>query len=101
MTNDEIKAVLCKGEWSSFSIDWNDQSGYYQKVSTVINLSPEHYEDDDFVGGAAERQRCIDANSLWTARWYPDTPIGSYVIYASTFETLLVGLIEATKEVYP
>jgi hypothetical protein len=40
------------------------------------------------------RKRAIETNELWELTWYPTTPIGSYTIYAPTFEEL----IEFSKE---
>ncbi len=35
------------------------------------------------------KQRSIDTNELWELIWYPDTPVGSYAIYAPTLHEAL------------
>lgn len=35
------------------------------------------------------RQRAIDANDVWTARWYPQTPVGFCDAAAPTLAELL------------
>lgn len=94
---DEIKAALCKGEFSSFSITWNDYTApNYWSVSDGFEhdagSDSQYFSDDSFVGGAEEKKRCADTNSVWTAHWYPDTPVGFCLLHASTFERLLEGL---------
>lgn len=99
MTLDQIKDALCVGEFSSFSITFNDGSGAnYMSVEEWLFVDQSHfYCDDDFVGGKSERQRCIETNSLWTAQWYPNTPVGFCLLHAASFETLLKGLTTAAE----
>ena len=39
-----------------------------------------------------EQIRAIEANSVWLLQWYPDTPIGSHTIGASTLAACLDAL---------
>ena len=41
----------------------------------------------DFVS-LKEIQKAIDEDSVWHLQWYPDTPIGSYSICASSLEAI-------------
>lgn len=94
---DEIKDALCKGEYSSLIITWNDEiSANYNTAEQVILDDPDFYMDENFVS-LEEKQRCIDANSVWTAQWYLDTPIGFYRVHASTFNALYKFLIDRCK----
>lgn len=55
---------------------WHDDYGRYSGG-----------EDDDISWPSnQERLKAIDQNSVWTIQWYPDTPVGSYRVGASTFE---------------
>lgn len=93
MTLDELRAALCKGEFSSLHISWNDDNGSnYTTVREAISRSPDVYAVEDFVGGEAGMQACIAANSIWSAQWYPDTPVGFCVLHAPTFEALREAL---------
>ena len=38
---------------------------------------------------AEERARAIATDSIWMVQWFPDTPVGSYVVVASTLEAAL------------
>lgn len=77
---------LLKGEHSSLYLTFNSENGpSYQSVADVA-------DDDRFLldwVSAEERAAAIQSNSIWTLQWYPDTPIGSYSVSASTLEALL------------
>jgi len=88
---DQLREKLCKGEYSSLSITWNEHACNYCTVEKWLTEYGTDIKDDDFVS-LEEKQKAIETNSLWCAHWYPDTPVGFYHIYASTFEALLSGL---------
>lgn len=102
MTLDEIRKCLCKGEHSSFNLHWNDDSATnYETVAVMLEGRSNYYHSDDFVGGVDEKARCAETNSIWTAHWYPETPVGFRVLHASTYEKLhqaLEALCEGGKE---
>jgi len=47
----------------------------------------ECYDCHDFVS-PEEFKKAIAEDSVWVLQWYPDTPIGSYSILASSLEAL-------------
>ncbi len=97
MDVEEIKNKLCKGEFSNFSISWNEENSInYQNVAQMLEDDDGYYEQS-FVS-EEERQKCIDTNSIWTAHWYPETPIGFCKLHASTFEALKKALIAEIEE---
>jgi len=101
MNLDELKTALCKGEYSHLSIQWNDDIGanYSTAAEIIAENAHDYYDDESFIS-PEEKQKCIETNSIWTAHWYPDTPIGSYHLHASTFEALLKALEqEATNDI--
>ena len=53
----------------------------------------EHYDCDDFVS-PEELKKAIAEDSVWILHWYPDTPIGSYSILASSLEALEANVKE-------
>ncbi len=99
MNMDALKDKLCKGEFSHLIISWNDNSGCnYTTVAKTFDDDPSggsaYYADSDFVGGAEEKAKCAELNSVWTAHWYPQTPVGFCLLHASTFEKLVQGMME-------
>ncbi len=93
MTLGEIKAALCTGQYSSFNLHWNaDSATNYETVATMFDGREDYYAEDRFVGGAAEKALCAETNSIWTAHWYPKTPVGFHVLHASTYEKLHAAL---------
>ena len=92
MNLDDLKDKLVRGQFSSLSISWNDGNGpNYQSVKDYVECS--EYSKENWVS-PEEKQKAIDTNSMWTAHWYPDTPIGFYYVHASTFAALLKYLEE-------
>jgi len=54
----------------------------------------DYVTDYDYTGDDFEYNECIKHDSIWEMTWYPDTPIGCYDIYSSTFEGLFEDLDE-------
>jgi hypothetical protein len=53
----------------------------------------EYYDRHDFVS-PEELKKAIAEDSVWVLQWYPDTPIGSYSILASSLEALEASVKE-------
>jgi hypothetical protein len=66
------------------SIEHNPHKNTYESVADWIQVPcvPD-FESD------SEKQKCIDADDMWTMQWYPETPIGFNLIAAPTLEDLL------------
>ena len=67
----------------------NEHRNYYETVEQWL----ENGQRDDPKSGfewvsPEEREKAIREDSVWTLQWYPDTPIGSYDIAASSLEAL-------------
>ena len=56
----------------------------------------EFYDLEDFVS-PEELQKAIAEDSVWVLQWYPDTPIGSYCLLASSLEALEAVIKERFK----
>lgn len=69
----------------------NQHKDYYETCEKYLKDSRDDMEDWK---NEECRKRAIETNELWELTWYPTTPIGSYTIYAPTFEEL----IEFSKE---
>lgn len=76
---------LLKGEFSSLSLTFNDESApNYQKVAQLDDA-----EDDISWVSDEERAKAIAENTIWTLRWYPNTPVGFCRVSASSLAALL------------
>jgi hypothetical protein len=69
----------------SFSIEYNEHKNYYETVEQC-------YDDkkDDFV----DWDECVRTNTVYELHVYPRTPIGFYVVYASTLEKAIEKALE-------
>lgn len=75
-------------------LDHNDYKNYYESIETAVSEIEEREVGagtklKDVWYSAAERQKILDTGELWELQWYPDTPVGFYVVRASSFETLI------------
>ena len=41
-----------------------------------------------------EKLKAIELDSVWELQWYPDTPIGSYYVAASSLEAIQKHMME-------
>ena len=67
----------------------NDHKGVYESIE-------DHYgylEDCDWVS-PEEKLKAIELDSVWELQWYPDTPIGSYYVAASSLEAIQKHMME-------
>ena len=96
----EIESILLgllHGKYSSITIGFNDECApSYMTVAEEVE-NAERYGAESWVS-EEERQRAIETNSMWTAQWYPDTPIGFYVLHASSLPALLDALASHQQE---
>lgn len=79
----------------SIHIEHDDHKSVYEKLSTWMDDRHRKVTARDFASIEA-MQRAIDADSCWSVQWYPDTPIGFYIVYAPTLEEAL-ALAVATQ----
>ena len=53
----------------------------------VYETIEESCDPGDFVS-EKEWLKAVEDNSVWRLQWYPDTPIGFYIVCASTLEAV-------------
>lgn len=96
---EELEAMLrglLKGEFSSLHLTFNDGNGpNYMSVKDWLTEGPE-WAQGDWVSDD-EREKGIATNSMWQLQWYPDTPIGSYTIAASSLTALVRHMANEEK----
>ena len=87
MNIQEIEATLrglLKGEHSSLHLTFNDGNGpNYMSVEEWLQSG----SDADWVS-EDERATAIATNSMWELQWYPQTPVGSHLIAASSLTAI-------------
>lgn len=66
----------------------NNHKDYYMTVAKAIEEKDYGYTDDCWVD-QQQKQKAIDTDECWTIQWYPDTPIGSYILSAADLDVLL------------
>lgn len=87
MKLEELAKHLLEGEFSSLSITFNDHKSNYQTAKEAIEEG-QWFSPDDFVS-PVEMQKSIETNTIWSLQWYPQTPVGFHVLYASSFQAIL------------
>lgn len=75
----------------AFSLEHNDHATFYETVAKRLEESEYHRE-----GWVSEdqKQKAIATNDMWTAHWYPITPIGSCTLHAADLDVLLAALAD-------
>lgn len=69
-------------------ITHNDHKAVYYTIE-------DHYSIDDREWvSPEEKQKAIEQDSVWELHWYPDTPIGSYKVVASSLEAIQKHMME-------
>lgn len=66
----------------------NEHRSYYQPLSEWLL---DHSVEPDEWAGEGQKERALADDSCWCLQWYPDTPIGSYSLYAADLDVLLAA----------
>lgn len=67
----------------------NEHKNYYLTVEEMIADGGHGYKDNCWVS-EEQKQKAIELNECWTLQWYPDTPVGFFIISAADLEVLLI-----------
>ena len=68
---------------AGLTLHHNDHKSVYDTAEDWIAENDWCDWEDD-----AAKQRAIDTDSIWTLRWYPNTPVGFNAVAAPTLEEL-------------
>ena len=75
----------------ALTIEFNRHAVYYQTVEAW--MADEHASGRDVAWVSPEEQaRAIETDSVWICQWYPDTPVGSCELAASTYQALMAAV---------
>jgi hypothetical protein len=66
------------------TVTHNEHKLYYQTAKQFIE---EEYVKAAFLS-QDEIDKAIETDEIWSVQWYPDTPIGSCMLYASTLDVI-------------
>mgnify|MGYP001558436197 CR=1 FL=1 len=69
---------------ASLSLTHNQHKAYYEPIADYIMRIDEH----EWVS-LEERDRALAADEIWELQWYPETPVGSYLLCGSTLEAVM------------
>jgi hypothetical protein len=85
---------LLRGEHSSLHLTFNNGNG--PNYMTVAEME-QHWPSEDWASDE-ERKRAIASNSHWQLQWYPETPVGSCSVSASSLPALLAAIpVDSTE----
>jgi hypothetical protein len=93
---ERIFKALLDGEFTEFSISYNSHHCNYVNANYAILVGIIEIADDEWVN-LDEKYIALETDSIWLARWYPNTPIGSRQLAASSFHALILGILAETK----
>lgn len=79
---------------ASLTLVHNDHKNNYLTVAEAIEQEVFGYTEECWVS-EAERLRAIESNDCWSLQWYPNSPVGFYILAAHSLDALL----EAAKKV--
>ena len=71
---------------ASLHLVHNDHKAYYITVAQSIEDDDHGYKE--WVS-EEQKQKAIKTNDCWYIQWYPDTPIGFYIMAAADLDVLL------------
>lgn len=73
---------------ASLHLTHNEHKSYYRTVAESIEDKDHGYTSECWVSDE-QRERAIASNECWSLQWYPDTPVGFYVLSAADLDVLL------------
>lgn len=79
---------------ASLTLSHNGHKGYYMTVAEAVEDNSFGYTEECWVS-EDERLKAIESNDCWVVQWYPNSPVGFYVMAAHSLDVLL----EAAKKV--
>jgi hypothetical protein len=85
-------ANLLKGPYASLSLSFNEEHSFDYKMASEYA----QYDEENYITWVSQKEKeaAILTNSVWVLQCYPDTPIGSYKIGASSIDAIMKYLAE-------
>ncbi len=82
---------------ASLTISHNSHKDYYMTVADLLKENHPSIDVENFVN-EEDMQKCIDTDELWEIQWYPNTPVGFYIVCGSTLEIVLSKAMQIDSE---
>jgi hypothetical protein len=79
----------------SLTVTFNDHAISYQTAAQWWH-DEEQSECPPEWPSEEEKRKALETNSVWLCYWNPDTPVGSCVVAAASFETLMMHVNSAS-----
>jgi hypothetical protein len=73
----------------SLFLTHNQHKVYYEPLAEYI----QKFGDEEWVS-LDEKAKALETNDLWELCWYPETPVGSHLLCASTLDALMAAVEE-------
>lgn len=82
------------------SLTHNQPRSNYQTVAEAVADDERQSEESRYYNwvSAEQRQKSIDTNEIWVLHWYPETPVGFYVLCAADLDELLAAALESDED---
>ena len=95
---EEIEVMLKSllgGDNTSIYIEYNEHKGDYKTASEWV----EEQDEDSLKEWVSKEQRdkAVQNDTVWRIQWYPDTPIGFYVLYAADLAPLIEKALTVSR----
>jgi hypothetical protein len=89
----EVKLLApLKGQYSALYLSFNESAAANKMT---VKEYYEHIDETDFYPVSEEDNKiCVSANSLWVLQWFPNSPVGSHSVGASSLSILLSYVFE-------
>lgn len=71
---------------ASLYLTHNEHKSYYKTVAEAIEEGD--HGMDDWVS-EEQKAKAVATNECWIIQWYPDTPIGFFILAAADLDVLL------------
>lgn len=81
----------------SLHLTHNQHKGYYQTVAQSIEEEGFGYTEECWISDE-QKQKAIDTNDCWFIQWYPDTPVGFYVLSGCDLDAVLEAARKTQEE---
>lgn len=89
----DIDQIVWPRHDASFSITHNEHKSNYQTAEDYARDRAGDWVSEE------ERAKAIAEDSIWEIQWYPNTPVGCYIVAASTLSAALAGAMEVQNMV--
>lgn len=89
--------ALLNGKHTAVHLTFNHESAINYATVAEYEEQSGRVSESNWVS-AEEYAKAVELNSWWNLQWYPNTPVGSYEVSASSLEALLAYVFQHASE---